>query len=152
MKYKESEPKIIDGGLSVDDRGKVSFVNDFNISNTKRFYLVENFSLDTIRAFHGHKKEEKYALVVSGSALFCLSKIINLEKKNKDSKIDRFILSGVKPAILYIPAGYVNGFKSLEENTKIIFFSSSSLKDSLKDDYRFPADFFGNDIWGVKNR
>ena len=63
------EPKIISGGLAVDDRGVVSFINDFNFSNVKRFYQVENHRQGFIRAWHGHKKEGKYVYVCQGSAL-----------------------------------------------------------------------------------
>ena len=61
-----SEPEIIKGGVSIDERGKVGFVNDFNFQNIKRFYVVENSSINIVRAFHGHLKEAKYVFVVSG--------------------------------------------------------------------------------------
>jgi hypothetical protein len=31
------ETKVLNGGLAVDDRGSVSFVNDFNFEGVKRF-------------------------------------------------------------------------------------------------------------------
>ena len=38
------------GGQAVDDRGTVSFVNDFDFNNVKRFYQVENHRRGFIRA------------------------------------------------------------------------------------------------------
>ncbi len=146
------KPYLIEGGFTIDDRGQVSFVNDFDFKNVKRFYMVENFSTETIRAFHGHLKESKYVFVVSGSALVIAVKIDDVKNPNKNQEIHRFVLSSRKPAILYIPAGYANGFKSLEENTKILFFSTSSLEESKVDDYRFPYDYWGKEIWQVENR
>jgi dTDP-4-dehydrorhamnose 3,5-epimerase-like enzyme len=132
------ETKIINGGLSVDDRGSVTFVNDFDFSNVKRFYVVENHRCGFIRAWHGHEKEGKYVFVVSGTAL------IGAVKMDEDSA-KKFVLSDRNPKVLYIPPGYANGFKTLEENTKIIFYSTSTLQDSLGDDIRFPYDKWN--IW-----
>lgn len=132
------ETKIINGGLSVDDRGSVTFVNDFNFSDIKRFYVVENHRAGFIRAWHGHEKEGKYVFVVKGTAL------IGTVHMNSDSP-NKYILSDRSPKILYIPPGHANGFKTLEEDTRIIFYSTSTLQDSLGDDIRFPFDKWN--IW-----
>ena len=36
-----------------------------------------------------------------------------------------------------IPLGYANGIKALETNSKLIVFSSQTLENAKKDDYRF---------------
>jgi len=151
MENLSKKPHLIEGGLVVDERGQLTFVNDFDFKGVKRFYMVENFSTDTIRAFHGHRKESKYAFVTAGSALLVAVEIDDFAKPSKDSKVHRFILSAKKPSILYIPPGYANGFKVLEKDTKIIFFSTLSLEESKKDDYRFPYDYWGKEIWEIKN-
>jgi dTDP-4-dehydrorhamnose 3,5-epimerase-like enzyme len=130
--------KLINGGLSVDDRGCVSFVNDFNFDKVKRFYLVENHKQGFIRAWHGHKKEGKYVYVADGSALIG---VVNMETE----EIQKFVISSKQPKVLWIPEGNYNGFKSLEENTKIMFFSTSTLEDSLGDDIR--QDYNKWNIW-----
>ena len=121
--------KLINGGVSVDDRGSVRFVNDFNFDGVKRFYQVENHRRGFIRAWHGHKKEGKYVYVPNGSALVG---VVNMETE----EVSKFVLSDKSPKILWIPPGYYNGFKSLEENTKILFFSTSTLEESVGDDIR----------------
>ncbi len=148
----KKEPEIIEGGLSVDDRGQIIFANDFNFNNIKRFYLVENFSTDTVRAFHGHQKEEKYVLVISGSVIVALVEMDDIKNPNKNNKVSKFILSARKPVILHIPAGYANGFKSLEPETKIMFLSTATLEESKNDDYRFPVDYWGEGVWKIENR
>lgn len=152
MGNSNKKPILIEGGLAIDDRGSLAFVNDFTFSAIKRFYVVENFSSEVIRAFHGHLKEEKYVFVVSGSAIVAAVEIDDIQKPSKDKEVQRFVLSAKKPVILYIPAGYANGFKILEEGTKIIFFSTSSLEESKGDDYRFPYDYWGENIWKIENR
>ena len=52
--------ELINGGIAVDDRGQLSFVNDFDFKDVKRFYMVENHEKGFIRAWHGHKKDVKY--------------------------------------------------------------------------------------------
>lgn len=128
---------IIEGGLSVDDRGTVSFVNDFHFTGVKRFYLVSNHSKGFVRAWHGHRKEAKYVFVVKGSVLF---KVRNMES----GVIEQVVLSDKKPQILLIPPYNYNGFKTLTEDAQIMFFSTSTLEESLGDDFRLkvkPADF-----------
>jgi dTDP-4-dehydrorhamnose 3,5-epimerase len=143
--------RLIAGSSHVDDRGFVSFVNDFDFARVKRFYMVENHTAGLIRAWHAHRLEEKYAYVVQGVALVSAVRIDNWENPSVPDKIDRFVLSAQKPSILYIPAGYANGFKSLTQDMKIMFFSTSTVEDSLKDDVRWPPDRFG-DVWKVIER
>jgi dTDP-4-dehydrorhamnose 3,5-epimerase-like enzyme len=146
----EKNPILTKGGLSVDDRGTVSFVNDFDFKNVKRFYVVENHKQGFIRAWHGHKNESKHVFVVKGSAVVAAVKIDNWENPSKNLQINRFVLSEKTPSILFIPAGYANGFMSLSDDTKLIFYSTSELKDSLNDDIRFDAHYW--DAWKVEER
>ena len=149
------DPKIISGGLAVDDRGSVSFVNDFDFSDVKRFYQVQNHRRGFIRAWHGHKKEAKYVYVPYGSALIGAIPIPNsvyMDEMGGDVELipgnkgpEKFILSSKSPKVLYIPAGYANGVMSLEENTIVQFFSTSTLEESLGDDERFDYDKWN--IW-----
>jgi len=144
------EVKLIKGGLAVDDRGQVSFVNDFNFSDVKRFYAVENHRRGFIRAWHAHRHEAKYVMVARGSALIGAVEIDNWEKPSKDAKVHRYVLSDRSPSVLYIPAGYANGFMSLTEETKIFFFSTRTLDESLNDDIRYDAHYW--EPWTVEER
>lgn len=145
-------PGAISGDVSTDDRGVVRFVNDFDFAGIKRFYQVENFDLNTVRAFHGHLKESKYVYVAAGTIILCAVKLDDAENPSKDNKVERFIVSSKKPQVVFIPKGYANGFKALEENTKVMFFSTGTLEESKNDDFRFPYDYWGKEIWLTKNR
>ena len=146
----EVQPQLLKGGLAVDDRGAVSFVNDFNFSDVKRFYIVENHKQGFVRAWHAHKNEAKYVMVVKGSAVIGAVQIDDWDNPSKDLKVNRYVLSEKNPSVLYIPAGFANGFMSLSNDTKIIFFSTSELKDSLNDDIRYDAHYW--EAWEVEER
>ena len=139
MENNFSEPRLIDGNLSVDDRGKVSFVNGFDMTPVKRFYTVQNHKQGFIRAWHAHKKEGKYVTAVQGSAIIGAVKIDNWENPSKDSQIHRYVLSAKKPSVLFIPPGYANGFMTLSEDAILTFFSTSTLEESKGDDIRYEA-------------
>ncbi len=143
-------PKLIDGGKVFDDRGSLSFFNDASFINLKRFYIVENHSSKFIRAWHGHKKEEKFVFVVSGAAKIASVKVDNWDSPSRDLEINSYILTDEKPNLLWIPKGYANGCMTLKANTKVIYFSSSSLDESLNDDYRFDSKYWN--CWDIKER
>lgn len=147
-----SKIRVYNGDNCIDERGVLSFINEFTFNEVKRFYQVNNYSTSTIRAFHGHKKEAKYVYVTRGTVLICIVHLTNYKNPSKKVKVERYVLSVTKPRILYIPPGYANGFRCLEKDSQIQFFSTLSLKKSQKDDYRFPFDYWGKDIWKVKNR
>jgi len=141
---------LIKGGLVVDDRGTVSFVNDFTFQDVKRFYIVENHKQGFIRAWHAHKNEGKYVLVIKGSAIVAAVELDNWDNPSKDLSVSRFVLSEKSPSILFIPKGHANGFLSLSDDLKIMFLSTSTLEESLKDDYRFEAHYW--DPWKIEER
>lgn len=138
-----NEPVLIKGGIAVDDRGSLRFVNDFHFEGVKRFYQVENHRRGYIRAWHGHQYEGKYVWVASGSALVGVVPLDAMEGDLSNAK--KFVLSDKSPSILWIPGGNYNGFMSLEENTKIIFFSTASMEETKGDDIRKAYDAW--DMW-----
>lgn len=138
------------GGKAFDDRGSLTFINDLDLSQFKRFYIVENYAKGFVRAWHGHKKEAKAVVVVSGSALVAAVKVDNWESPSKNLKVERAVLSAEKPAALLIPAGYANGFMTLTESAKVMFLSTSSLEESAGDDFRFDARLWNP--WNIEER
>jgi dTDP-4-dehydrorhamnose 3,5-epimerase len=145
-----SEPRLIEGTVAVDDRGTVSFVNDFDLGPVRRFYTVTNHRLGFVRAWHAHRKERKYVTVVKGSALVCCVPVDDWDAPSPDQPVSRFVLSALAPAVVEIPEGYANGFMSLTEDAAVMFFSSSTLEDSHGDDVRFPARLW--DPWHIEER
>lgn len=149
---KIDKPMLMEGGLFVDDRGSLSFVNNFDFSGVKRFYCVDNFSTATVRAFHGHQKEGKFVFVTSGDFIVAAVKMDDIKNPSKGNEVFRFVLSDRKPCVVFIPAGFANGFRALSEKNKVIFFSTSTLEESKGDDFRFPADYWGSKVWEAEDR
>ncbi len=146
----QNEPRIIKGGCGVDDRGRVYFVNDFDPSQCRRLYFVENFAVGTVRAWHAHKRERKWVMAAAGAALACCVKIDDWDNPSKEAEVHRFVLDASQPALLEIPGGYANGAMSLASSTKLLYFSDASLESSLEDDYRFSSRYW--DPWQVPER
>jgi dTDP-4-dehydrorhamnose 3,5-epimerase-like enzyme len=144
------EPLLIEGGLSVDDRGSVAFVNAFAFAGVKRFYIVANHRAGFVRAWHGHQREGKYVMALVGSSLVGAVKIDDWEHPAKDLPVHRYVLCAEKPSILYVPPGYANGFMTLTAEAKLLFFSTASLEDSRGDDIRYDAYYWN--AWDIVER
>jgi dTDP-4-dehydrorhamnose 3,5-epimerase len=144
------EPELIQGAAAVDDRGEVAFVNDFTFEGVKRFYTVSNHRPGFVRAWHGHRHEAKYVMAVAGSVLVCCVAVDDWDAPSRDLEVKRFVLSARKPSVLRVPPGYANGFMTLTPDAKLIFFSTSTLDESVDDDIRFPARYW--DPWEVEER
>ena len=140
----------INSALFIDDRGEVGFVNDFDMSSVKRFYTVANHKRGFIRAWHAHKKEAKYVTVVRGAALVAAVEVDNWQEPSREQEVHRHVLAAVKPSVLYIPSGYANGFMTLQEDTKLMFFSTTTVAESHGDDYRYDSRYW--DPWNVIER
>jgi len=138
------EPSLIKYGFSSDKRGSVFFINNLDFKKVKRTYLVNNKKTKTVRAWHGHKIEEKWVSVEEGEFLVCLVKIDNFKKPDIKSKVYQFKLKK-EDGILHIPNNYANGAMNLSKINSIRYFSSLSLKDSINDDFRFDSNFW--DPW-----
>lgn len=149
-----NQTNIFNGGVAVDDRGSVRFVNEFNFSNVKRFYQIQNHRAGFIRAWHGHRNEGKYVYVAQGTFLVGAVKLEETTPLDGisdnaiisgEGKPEKFILSSESPKVLWIPPGYANGFMNLTDGGIIQFYSTSILQDSLNDDIRF--DYNKWNIW-----
>ena len=141
------KPHVFNGGLAVDDRGEIAFVNEFDFEDVKRFYMVSNHKAGFVRAWHAHKHEAKYVMAVSGEAVIGAVKIDDWKKPSRNLTVERYVISSKKPQVLYIPPGYANGFMSLTSDLKLTFFSSSTLEESANDDIRYDARYW--DIWNI---
>ena len=147
---RQTEPCLMAGDLAVDDRGTVGFVNDFNFAGVKRFYTVTNHRTGFVRAWHAHRREAKYVTVVRGSALIGAVRVDDWSNPSRDLPVHRRVLAAAKPAVLYIPPGFANGFMSLTADAAIMFFSTATLDESRGDDIRYDARHW--DIWTVEER
>lgn len=143
-------PKELDLETFVDDRGILSFSNKLNLSSVKRFYTVQNFQKNFIRAWHAHKKESKIFILLQGAFLISCVKIDNWKKPSKKNKVYKFFTSDENKKIIFIPSSYANGFMSLRDDSTLLVLSNRSLSESTKDDFRFNSHYW--DPWNISQR
>jgi len=143
-------PKLINGNRIYDNRGSLRFSNELDLKNIKRFYTVHNYNKNFVRAWHGHMNEEKYIGCIKGTFQISAVKIDNVKKPNKKNKIYNFFLNESDSNFVHISKGFANGSMSLEANSELLIFSNSSIKESLKDDIRYDAEYWNP--WIISSR
>ena len=131
---------LIGGGIHIDSRGVLRYVNEENPGYYRRFYLITHNDMDVVRAWQGHKKEEKAFYSISGSFTIAVVKPDSFETPSGDEKPDFFQLTEENKNFLRVPGGSYTGIKATSTNSTLLVLSSMDLKDSKVDDYRQPAD------------
>ncbi len=115
-------PQIIHGGSHTDERGITSFVNDFKFEGVNRFYSIHHPDKSIIRAWQGHTHESKYYYPVKGKWVVAWVKMNFAKDENK--WIPQYeIMDANDSNLIFLPPGYANGFKALENDSVIIGFS-----------------------------
>jgi dTDP-4-dehydrorhamnose 3,5-epimerase-like enzyme len=135
-------PQLIKGGIHTDHRGQISFVNAMKFDAIERFYIISNSAENPLRAWQGHKIDNKYFYCIQGVIRVHYVKIDNWESPSKDLKVESVVLSATESTVLHIPEGYANAIESLEVGSKLISFSTLSLGRTGEDDVRFPSDMW----------
>lgn len=131
--------KFIEGGISVDARGRISHVNDLDMSEVARFYIIHQKDTSIIRAWHAHQYEKKWFYVVKGAFTAAFVKIDNWENPSLDLKPEIFQLSAEQSQVLYVPEGYANGFKANEADSELLVFSNKILSVAVNDSWRYDS-------------
>lgn len=135
------KPAIISGGCHADDRGTLKHNNSFDASEIKRVYIIENKSTNIIRAWQGHRIEQRWFSSIQGSFKIQLIAIDNWEKPSEDLPPLTFILNAEKMYVLHIPQGYISSIQALESDAKLLVMADYKLGES-KDEYRYDANYF----------
>jgi len=137
-----NSPSLIVGGQHIDERGALSFFNDFDMAKIKRFYIVEHCNRSVFRAWQGHQYEQKWFSVLLGAFQLAIVKPDIWEVPSKQIVPTAYRLSERVHQILHVPGGYVTGFCALESNSKMIVFSDKTLEESKLDDFRFDSNYW----------
>jgi dTDP-4-dehydrorhamnose 3,5-epimerase len=135
----ENKPELIQGGFFEDDRGRLDYVNGFNLDQIKRFYFITNTLVGFFRAWQGHKIERRWFYCVKGKFEVELVEIDDWENPSNDLVPIKFFLSAYDSKVLLIPPGYINGFKAIEEGSKLMVFSDFEVGVNKNDDVRFES-------------
>ena len=136
---KEMEEKIesLEGGIAVDERGQLTFVNDLDMTEVRRFYTIRNADMEVIRAWHAHQHERKWYYVVKGAFTMAFVKIDNWENPSPDLVPEVYHLTEKESRILLVPEGYAGYVKEEEPDSVLLVFSSKILKEAVKDSWRY---------------
>ncbi|MBI9017244.1 MAG: WxcM-like domain-containing protein [Phycisphaerae bacterium] len=135
-----AQPRLIEGGIHIDERGILSFVNGFDFAGVQRSYIVRSHRAGQKRGWVGHKIEQKWFWAIQGTCKIAVVKPDEWELPASNLSVETFILSDRKPAVLHIPAGYANAIMSLSEDAILMVFSTGKIADASNDDYRFALD------------
>lgn len=135
------EPKLIKGDCHSDQRGKLLYNNDFDASQIKRIYIIENKSTDFRRGWQGHRIEQRWFSVVNGKFKIQLIKIDNWEKPSRNLEVLKYLINSEKLNILHIAQGYITSIQSLEPDSKLLLMADYLLGEA-KDEYRYDIDYF----------
>jgi dTDP-4-dehydrorhamnose 3,5-epimerase len=129
--------RLIQGDTYIDDRGKLDYFNNFDMSPIKRVYFTTHFNLDVVRAWQGHTIESRWFICVSGSFNIKLIEIDNWEAPSNLLPVENYVLNSEKKQVLYIPNGYVNGFRALKTDSKLMIMSNYNFNEIKDDQIRF---------------
>lgn len=136
------EIRIIEGGISVDYRGRISHVNSLDMSEVERFYIIHQEDPSVIRAWHAHQHEKKWFYAVRGSFIGAFVKIDNWEKPSRDLKPEVFQLTATDSRVLFVPEGFANGFKANEPDSLLLVYSNKVLSEAVKDSWRYDSEMW----------
>lgn len=134
-------PKVITGAKHKDHRGTIFFNNEFDATQVKRLYIIENADTTTIRAWQGHRIEQRWFSAIIGSFKIQLIQVDNWENPSNDLPAESFILRSDQFSVLHIPAGFVSSIQANEDSARLLVMADTLL-DEMNDEYRYPSDYF----------
>ncbi|WP_312789829.1 WxcM-like domain-containing protein [Sphingobacterium sp.] len=138
------ELSFIQGGIAKDERGQIRFVNDFDMSLVKRFYIIKNADTELIRGWRSHRIEQRWFYVLSGSFNVDLVKIDDWENPSASLPIENLELNAADMKILHVPAGYGTAFRALDADSELLVYADYPVSHSPLDNYTWAADYFIN--------
>jgi hypothetical protein len=129
-------PQIIEGNEYSDGRGKLFFNNDFDATEVKRIYFIENVNTEFVRGWQGHKIEQRWFTAVLGSFKIMVQAFSNFENEIESKVIFEFELNSKKLNVIHIPGGYLTAIQSLETNSKLLVMADHFLGE-INDEFRY---------------
>ncbi|WP_312185362.1 WxcM-like domain-containing protein [Sphingobacterium sp.] len=138
--------RFIEGGIAKDTRGEIRFVNDFDLTEVKRFYIIKNSDTHTIRGWRAHRNGQRWFYVLSGAFSLDVVKIGDWENIDREVSIQNYSLYQADQQMLHLPIGYATAIRAIEADSELLVYADQSLSESLQDDYTFGLDYFVNKI------
>lgn len=134
---------ILQGKNHEDERGIITFNNEFDATQVKRIYTIENHSTDFVRGWQGHKIEQRWFACIRGKFEICIIKIDNFDNPSKDLEVQKYILDDKTLDYLHVPAGCITAIKALDTGSKLLVLADYDLGE-IQDEYRFDTTYFNH--------
>ena len=135
---------IISGGIHSDARGSIEFVNDFDMSPIKRFYIIKHNDIETLRGWRAHRIEQRWFYVLNGGFQLKLVKIDDWNSPSTHLPAQEHLLLESQKQVFHIPSGYATCLKALEENSKLLVLADFGIEHASNDNYLYPLDYFSH--------
>lgn len=136
--------QIIQGGVAKDQRGQIRFVNDFDMTAVKRFYIIQNSDLELVRGWRAHRIEQRWFYVLSGVFRMDLVQIDNWQEASPDLPVETRMISADNQEIWHVPKGYGTAFQALEPHSQLLVFADHGIEHVPMDDYTWDWAYFKN--------
>ncbi len=125
IKTKLNGLKIFEDKINIDSRGYLKeLFNKQKISKNFKFEFVSLSKKNVVRGLHFQikKPQAKFISVLSGKIF---DVVVDLRKNSKTfGKTFSIILDSRKNTSLFIPVGFAHGFKSLKDNSIMLYACS----------------------------
>ena len=146
-----SPQSLITGNRHQDERGIITYNNDFDASQIKRIYTIENASIDFVRGWQGHKIEQRWFACMKGGFKIKVKRFKGESLKEKGESVkekgerekdflsldtQEYILDDRQLTYLHVPAGHVTAIQALEEGSKLLVLADYGIGE-IEDEYRF---------------
>lgn len=129
---------FLQGDCFEDNRGKLFFSNNLDLSLVKRMYIVENTYTDICRAWQAHKVEKRWFVASQGSFRIRLVKIDSFENPSDDLIAESIVLYSKSMDSLFVDSGFATSIQALEKDSKLIVFSDYHFGE-VSDNYKYDS-------------
>ena len=98
----------------------------------------ERKTFENTTYLNSHKKRQILTIRSSGGDFnIKLIEIDNWEAPSNLLTVENYVLNSEKKQVLYIPNGYVNGFRALKTDSKLMIMSNYNFNEIKDDQIRF---------------
>lgn len=135
-------PRIIEGGLYVDNRGSLAFFNEFAFPGVERFYIIRPDRPHAVRGWIGHQRDQKWFTAVEGTIAVAVVRPDDWQSPDVHAPVSKFVLAATKPQILTVPPGHATAIIGISPQSALMVFSTGTIDQAPSDSYRFSPAFW----------
>lgn len=136
---------FLKGKKHEDERGTITFNNEFDASEIKRIYTIENHSPNFVRGWQGHKIEQRWFACMKGEFEISVIELDDFKNPSEDVTISKYILEDKELTYLHIPAGCITAVQAKTGGSKLLVLADYE-SGEIQDEYRFPLEYFKNKL------